>query len=477
MKLPAGILAPAHRANTVLGVLLVICFCSLLIAKIWLPAFPLLRTSFYVVTFSVLLAISLWRPLWGILIIVAFLPVERLLPDISFMTSLYPLLGAATLLGYIVRDVWYRHTRPVLQPAHIAMLLFFLWIAASNPHAAFTMSTRVWFFTFLQLGVFMILVSQLVRSAEDFRLIAAGFLFTAVVSAAFAIPQVQLGADSASSVRAVGLGGGPNGAARIYVVAVLLASYFFLMSNNWWRRTVMLGAIAILLQGLAATVSRTGILLFLLALAVATLAPARKYYGAWFMPILATIAGSLALLPSEYWHILAGIISSIVDGTDSVGFRYMQWSTAWEMFRDHTLAGVGVGQFKTQVHYYGTQFVPFYGIGFNAHNLVFALLSETGVVGFGLFASIILLCVAKLSRLWFDHEHISLASYFLSGMLFVSLLGGLTGDQQADKLIWCLFGIASGLRESDIHPLRQVSRPTEKTLATKLAAAFARIAQ
>lgn len=470
---------PANSTATILGGVLVLCLFGLIVAKYLGDTGPTFRTLLYVLIFAILLSISFVRPLWGVLILVSLLPVERLLPDVSFATSMYPLLGASTLLGYFVQLIRRKHVPPQIQPAHVAVLLFVLWIAASNPHAAFVSTTRIWFFTVAQIAIFMFLVSQLVKSVEDFRLVTAGFVCTAILSAAFAIPQVHFGPDSASSLRAIGLGGGPNGAARIYVVAILFASYYFLTSKNFLPRVLLLTGVAVLLHGLAATVSRTGILLFLLALGLASFAPARKNYGSWSLPVVATLLGSLALIPVEYWQIVSGIAASVVEGTDSIGFRYMQWDAAFQMFRDNMIAGVGIGQFSTEVHYYGMYHVPFYGIGYVAHSLPMSLLSEIGIVGALLFATILFFSFSRLLAIAFrGTKPSSTLAYFVAATLGISILGGTTSDMQFDKLLWFFFGFANGLALGTApHGAAEPVHAQPKPLMARLATAAMRTMQ
>ena len=292
----------------------------------------------------------------------------------------------------------------------------------------------------------MFLTTQLVRKNNEQRILLTAFIATSLISALFAIPQVQYGFDSATSLRAVGLAGGPNGAARLNILAILSLSFLAMTSSRALTRYILLAGVVLLFAGVAATVSRTGLLLLFLAVALLLLSPGIQLKRIKIEFLVVMLLSAIVIVPNEYWRIASGIFTSILTGADSIGFRYMQWEAGAQMWHDHFWSGVGVGQFKTQVPFYGVQFLPFTGIGYVSHSLILGLLTETGIIGtmlsFVMICSTVVTLLASLRKR--KSKDATLRSYFWFGILFLVTLGGSTGDMQDSKFLWFVLGI-SGL--------------------------------
>ncbi len=75
-------------------------------------------------------------------------------------------------------------------------------------------------------------------------------------------------------------------------------------------------------------------------------------------------------------------VQSIFDkGFVSNTERILMWKSAWEMFLDHPLAGVGLGQYSDmdRIFYWQPQYQEL--IHVHAHSMYFSFLSETGLIG------------------------------------------------------------------------------------------------
>lgn len=358
---------------------------------------------------------------------------------------MYPLLGAATLLGYVREFVFEKSQVPFVTLPHVLALMVAAWITVTNPSAAFSLGDRVWPWTYLQLLLLMFLTSQLLRHEHQHRAIMATFLIGAVISAYVAVQQVQFGLSSASSIRARGLAEGANDAGRYYVLAVIFLAHLRHAYTRRWMRVVAIAAIVILLAGLAATVSRTSLLLLLLGIGLMLLERTKLLKERLFEFAVAIAAAALLVVPIEYWRIVSGIVVSILQGQDSVGFRYMQWDAGLAMWADHPLAGVGIGQFENHSVYYGTNFIPFYGLRWSAHNTYETMLAETGLVGFLLFLTLIAASAVGLRIGWLREQpdSISATHYTWLTAFVIMLVGGMTGDDHVHKLLWLIFGIGA----------------------------------
>ncbi len=445
------------------GVILIVAFILLTATHMWGrmmgDLFAAAATS---LSLTLLCALMLARPVWGIIILGAVFPVAGILPPVGFTTSAFPVFGAATLTGYLIALAMGRVPIPRVTVPHIVAAVLVLWIVASNPAAAISMGDRVWLWTYVQLLVLMFLTTQLLDESAQKSLLVV-FVVGAMVSAYAAMHQVQYGLTSATSVRARGLAEGANDAGRYFVIAIVFLVYLRHHITTRALRWASLGGIMLLFVGLAATVSRTSVLLLVLAIVLMLMERSTLLKERLVEVGIALAAAALLLIPSDYWRITSGILSSIMQGRDSVGFRYMQWDAGLAMWADHPLRGVGIGQFENNSVFYGTNFIPFYGLRWSAHNTYVTMLAETGAVGFGLFLALIVLAGIGLQRGWSrDAEKPSQSLYYTWLTVFaMMLIGAITGDDHVHKFLWMIFGLGA----SAFPPLGRKQSVAHTTIA------------
>lgn len=402
-----------------------------------------------VLALAPLLVLIALRPVWGIIVIGALFPVAGILPSVGFTTSVYPLLGAATLLGSLRMMIIERFPSPHVTSLDVLALLLVVWIVVSHPLAATSIGNRVWVWTYLQLLLLMFLTTQLLVRGSDHHALMLMFVIGGVVSAYVALHQVQYGLSSATSLRGRGLAEGANDAGRSFVFAIVFIAFLRHVYKKRWMQTAAIAAIVLLLAGLAATVSRTSVLLLLIALILLIIEGTTMLRERIVEFGIALAAAALLLIPPGYWRITSGILTSILQGHDWVGFRYMQWDAGLAMWADHPLHGVGIGQFENNSVYYGTNFIPFYGLRWSAHNTYVTLLAETGIIGFVLFLAVLVGALRGLWKGWMSQTAAASVSlrYTWATVLMVMLIGGITGDDHVHKLIWLIAGMgAANLR-------------------------------
>lgn len=439
---------PGHgRTYTpAIAAIISVSFSVLTATRLWSSSIPSSVVPIaHFITFAVLCLLIVARPVWGIIIIGASFPVAGILPPVGFTTSAYPLLGAATLLGYGREFVFEKSQTPIVTLSHVLACILIAWITLSNPPAAFSIGDRVWLWTYVQLLALMFLTTQLMKHEHEHRALMATYVIGAIISAYVAVHQVQFGLSSAASLRARGLAEGANDAGRYYVLAVVFLAHLRHAYTKRWLKVLSIAAIVILLAGLAATVSRTSVLLLLLGIGLMLIERTKLLKERLFEFGLAIAAAALLVVPVEYWRIVSGIVVSIVQGQDSVGFRYMQWDAGLAMWADHPVAGVGIGQFENHSVYYGTNFIPFYGLRWSAHNTYVTMLAETGLVGFLLFLALIIAAAIGLKNGWVREQRgsISATHYTWLTALTIMLIGGMTGDDHVHKFIWLIFGLGA----------------------------------
>lgn len=392
-----------------------------------------------------LIVVVLRYPLVGFGFVIVSTTIVELLPRISLLSSVIPLIGAGTLLIFFVQQ---KQSGQDLREWHFTSvevlgLVYFLWVVLSNPNASFFGADRSWILTFVQLWLLMWMARKFIRSERDHVLIMGVVALGILVSAIVAVQGIGL--EFGFSERAAGLSGGANTAARYFVYGILLFNllriYFHQQAG---KRLLILVGIVVLMLALIATGSRTGLLLLGVAiffLSQRFLIGKQRSFALWL--ILGLGLGWIFVQVSGSNLDPARIFDAVLSGSDTVGARYNFWRAGWAMWQDFPVFGVGVGMFRYYLLSYWQSSDPI--VAFTPHNTYIQVLAETGIVGFVLFSSLIILAIRNY---W---ANIQAASK--SGMshiywtwliiLVVLLVGGMTKTDSIDKFLWFLLGMSA----------------------------------
>ncbi len=124
--------------------------------------------------------------------------------------------------------------------------------------------------------------------------------------------------------------------------------------------------------------------------------------------------------------------------------RMLMWESAWTMFLDHPVLGVGAQNYEYQYqNYYISPLAKERG-QMHAHSNIFQLLAEQGVLGFSAF---VFLFGMILKRGWQGMKRGSFWGYMLFFSTMGLLLQGLTefnfGNAAVIRLYWLLAGVAT----------------------------------
>lgn len=202
--------------------------------------------------------------------------------------------------------------------------------------------------------------------------------------------------------------GDPNFFAQILVVLVPIGLALAAESKSLYARALALGATALILGGAVLTYSRGGAValgvVLLLTLASRRVRP--RHVALWAL----AVALLLLLTPPELIGRLGTIGEvlpsgeEVLDPDSSFQERKLYALTAWEMFVDHPVLGVGPGNYTVRYGEYAEQ------VGFSArdyeqpgeahfpHNLYLEMAAETGLVGLALFAGAAVAAFVALRR-------------------------------------------------------------------------------
>ena len=123
--------------------------------------------------------------------------------------------------------------------------------------------------------------------------------------------------------------------------------------------------------------------------------------------------------------------------------RFLLWKSAYHMFEDHPLVGVGFAQFRNA--YQGQYILPEAKereLG-HAHSNVMQMLAEGGIVGLAALLFWWWSCLSYGFRTWLTTHHLAgiLLSAVLLGLIFQGLTEYNMGNSAVMKLHWLLMGL------------------------------------
>ncbi len=398
---------------------------------------------FFTVFVTALLGILILpQPYLGVIFTAASLVMVELLPSIPFLSSIAPLIGLVTLIGFFFKNKKRSGNFSLqIHAINVWSFLFIFWMFVTHPQAAWNGADRNWVFTFVQLWLLTFLSGELLDTYQKHRAFLWIFSAVSAISALIAIQQGYVINDISLDIRAIGLTEGANSAARYFVVGMIFFSYLRINEKNKVLRLIANAGMIITFLGVFFTVSRTGMVLLFTAVGLMVLLNPQKkqsvlLIGSFFVAIIV-----LTFMSDSIFKIIGSIIPSISQGTDTIGLRYKLWGAAWRMWLDYPVQGVGIGMYPIQLRYYaGYDLLPRFWSAVT-HNTYLQVLSETGIVGFGIFMVMLTTTLKNLlaKRREGDIKVAGIqTAWFI--VFLIMLLGGVTMNQSADKIIWIVMG-------------------------------------
>jgi O-antigen ligase len=232
----------------------------------------------------------------------------------------------------------------------------------------------------------------------------------------------------------------------------------------WWprlgrpRQLLLLPAIALIVAGIGCSMTRSVWMSGLLALALCIgLGMPRN----WRLPVLGGGLLAAVLVAATQWENLVTFKRdrnlTAQQTADSVHLRPVLARIGWNMFLDHPLFGCGYAQYQSEHFNYvsdrSTDLPLEKGRGYIPHNVIFSLLTETGLLGLGLFLAVATMWGLDAWRLWRTAATplwarqmgllflVALGAYFVNGMFHdISVV------PMANMTLFFLAGATAGLR-------------------------------
>lgn len=269
--------------------------------------------------------------------------------------------------------------------------------------------------------------------------------------------KIESGGELVGQARAGGPVDASNLYAEILMVLLPLAVLQFRTEASPTLRLIALVAAGLIFGGLLLTFSR-GCILAAIVVAVLMCGMGLLKFRQLMTAALAGCLLIAVLQPTVVTRMLSlGRISALFSGSDasddapdsSMVLRYELDLAAWRVFLSHPILGVGPGQF---VPYYSMDYVNRIGMhpltrGYQAHNVYFQALAETGLIGTICFVSIL---ASILWGLWSEWKH-SLSGHpevaFTASAFFLSLvalsIASLFSPMTDQRYFWVMLALAS----------------------------------
>ena len=328
----------------------------------------------------------------------------RLVPGVGLASNLVALLvlaawaGGAAGRGRAIRDAL-----GVARPVLVALVPLMLWLAltlawASDPERVMD-DLPYWVLA----AVLLVVAATALNDERGVRFVAWAFVVAAVSSVIYGIVSGDLTRDTTAIATSEGDArfggvGDPNELAAGLVPGVALAVGLVPGMRRGPHRVVVVGAVVLLLLGLAATQSRGGLVAAgICVLATLVVAQGRRFAAlAITLGVLTVGAFAVATTP--------GALDRITSADRGGSGRADLWRVATRIFADHPTNGVGLNHFRVESPDYVRRPGNLESVELIAenprlvHNTYLQLLVEAGVVGLALFLALIVVCVGSALR-------------------------------------------------------------------------------
>jgi O-antigen ligase len=277
----------------------------------------------------------------------------------------------------------------------VSVAVYGLWMLISFYWAAYQGWSTKPFLTYLLGVAYMFAFAILARRPRDLYAVSATLAAGAVFAGLIAIEQYVRHRGNAD-YRAVGLQGDPNYFAVYQVFALPLVLVLAARDPRRSRRVLLYGVLAVIALSVVASLSRTGLLAFVLVALVTLVLPRRIFFrdrrqkAMWIVALVLASMIGLSFGSARYVHRASTIFNTSSQGDRGSG-RTDLWRAALHAWHDHPWFGLGAGNFipqsldllQTTPGVDSTR--PYIAADRPVHNAYLEQLVDLGVVGFVLY--------------------------------------------------------------------------------------------
>jgi putative inorganic carbon (hco3(-)) transporter len=406
-----------------------------------------------------------------VLILMAYLRISDIAIDYHGAPSVFKPFIALLIVAILIR--WIRSKeiqkgwgRTALLVLAYGMVVFTSLLYAKDFNTAYNTASD-----FAKNGVITVLLVILIQQRSVFRtalwvIVAAG-IFTGSISVfqyltktftniywGFGQAQILNIVTGVDDFRISGPIGDPNFYAQILVVIVPLAFHFMTTEKKIILRALAAWSLIVCSLSIIFTFSRGGAIA--LAIVLGCLILYRRIRPLEVIGVLILIIGMVAFLPDQYSSRLNTITQVVTGQTNvreeaSIRGRLSELLVSWQMFTEHPILGVGVGNYPLYYQSYSRK------IGLDPrtenrepHNLFLEIASETGLVGLIVFFTILYFAYQGIRQSWLTFKQLKLEEYAnLVAVLGIGMIGYFSAAMfihgAYPRYLWLLIGLALSL--------------------------------
>lgn len=392
----------------------------------------------------VLLALSFRRPVWGLAVICALLPVEGIAVSGRGVSEIR-LLGMAVFAVWVVHMLVFRK-RLRVNSTMLAVVALIGWAGISFLWAGDWEYAGPRYGTLVQLLLLFVMAVNVIDREEDLSLVFGWLLAGALVSTALSISLfITNFFERARAFEAQN----PNEYGVAVGLAIIGGIYLAVRLKNRWLRLLSGLAACYLAFPLLLAQSRTCWLAVAAALTVFLWHTRRRLRNLLIVGAAAGVAVAAAFSLGYVNVTLIQRTSELLNVASRGSNRSDIWRVGDTVFLDHPVIGVGFGQFPRVYNRYR---YATHGISRDTfpardpHSIYYGVATELGLVGLALLALV-------FWKAWRREGPQEGSGPWITAVLLVFILvSGIGINQICDKIYWLVLALAVRSRELAQEP-------------------------
>ena len=351
-------------------------------------------------------------------------------------------LTTLAILGLLVVKLFQSDFGLVMDSQLYLLAGFWLFLLMSVLVALFPLYSFSYLFTYVKLSIFYLLVINTFSQRAHVRNVVLIALAAALVSILFgffelakSVAASQLSVDS----RLRGLTDDPNILALHIVLLSPVVIFLAFHQRVWWKKLALFLIFGLFAAGLVATFSRGGFLSFVFVVAVSLYRRRSWTVVAVTVAILAGLA--VFFVPKDFWQHL-GKLWNLGEFLQDRSLRERSHLLlgAWQLFKQHFLLGIGIGNFVLVSQRFVLEPLA-------VHNIFLQVAVETGFFGLVFFVGILVSSYRNFVAAfrWFSARGGRVDAVLFEGLV-VGFLGVLVASlflsTQEYFVLWFLFALS-----------------------------------
>ena len=402
-----------------------------------------------IVTVSVIMV----KPIIGLYAMLMLIPFENLFM-IGDQVSLTRIVGIGAMVAWVAHLLIERNlsTKIIKGKLTIPILLFLAVVFASASWARFRDHLPTAFLTQLQLLAFYLMFIDQVKTWKALKIALVALVFSTLIAILIGLNQFFVIGYARGGDEIVG---SVNAYAALIVTMLPMALYLMMFEKNssWVKRVLGLITFPLGLLGVAVSGSRAGYLLLPIGFLLFVYEIGIKKFLKIFVIIVIFAIVTINFVPWDFVNMrMADLTKESINDPEFGSNRGFLWRLAISIFLDHPLIGSGYrnyGYEARETYQFNVPGAPFVlqSPG-SAHSMYLAMLADLGIVGFSIFAALLVTAFIILrdvrARVSSSSDLTALVS-ILRIAFILYLIYGFSASTLENKLLWLLFAIVQSV--------------------------------